>query len=290
MLTYAELKAARRGATKVKVYITCPVCTPGRSRGGQRKKSMLTRDKGEGLIGYHCHHGGIDGYVLERGEGRQSDYRATEERRDTSKEEREYALGLWSEAAPIAGTPGEEWLRARGISIADVPDHGGLRFHPRCPANYNGHWRRPSVIARYTDALTGEPKGIRHRSIEPGPYKAMTLGQRGCVVRLWPDHANNFLCVAEGAETALYAATQCVLLGRPLRPMWATGSADNMRVLPPLPDVRTLALIADNDASGMGQAAAEACAERWAKAGRDALVITRKQLGDFNDFQDANAA
>jgi hypothetical protein len=30
--------------------------------------------------------------------------------------------------------------------------------------------------------------------------------------------------------------------------------------------------------------------QRWAKAGRDALVITRKQLGDFNDFQDANAA
>jgi len=33
------------------------------------------------------------------------------------------------------------------------------------------------------------------------------------VVRLWPDHANNFLCVAEGAETALYAATQCAMGG-----------------------------------------------------------------------------
>ena len=138
MLTYAELKAARRGATRVKVYIACPVCTPGRSRGGQRKKPMLTRDKGEGLIGYHCHHCHIDGYVLERGEGRQSDYRPAEERRDTSKEEREYALGLWSEAAPIAGTPGEEWLRARGISIADVPTTAACGFTRAVPRTTTG--------------------------------------------------------------------------------------------------------------------------------------------------------
>ena len=292
MLTYHELRAARRGADRVKVYIACPVCGPGRSRSGQRKKPMVTRDKGEGLIGYHCYHCGIDGFAREDGGTRQqwrSDpKRTTENKRNAaaqSKKESEYVQGIWDEAAPIAGTPGEQWLAGRGITISSVPDYGGLRFHPNCPANYEGARRRPCVVARYTDALTGEPKGIRHRTIEPGPYTAMTLGpMHGCVIRLWPEQRDNFLCISEGVETALYAATKCAVQGRLLQPMWATGSAGNMQTLPVLPNIQTLAFVADNDDSNAGEKAAKDCAERWAAAGRDALVLTPKTCCDFNDF------
>src|SRR5262249_46370609 len=150
--------------------------------------------------------------------------------------ELDYVNTIWNEAGPIAGSPGEQWLAGRGISISDVPNHGGLRFHPQCPANYEGAWPRPCVVARYTDALTGKPKGIRHRTIEPGPYKAMTLGpMHGCVIRLW-SLAREHLCVAEGVETALYAATNVTVNGRLLRPMWAAGCTANMAALPMLPE------------------------------------------------------
>jgi hypothetical protein len=74
---------------------------------------------------------------------------------------------LWRSSAPIAGTPGETWLASRGIILDDVPDHGGLRFHPACPAPCLRSWRalptssperlEASIAAQSPPALSQRP-------------------------------------------------------------------------------------------------------------------------------------
>ena len=57
-----------------------------------------------------------------------------------------YASRIWNEAVPIIGTPGEAYLNNRGIIPDEVPDQGGLRFHPRCP------WEKgttPCIVSRF---------------------------------------------------------------------------------------------------------------------------------------------
>jgi hypothetical protein len=95
----------------------------------------------------------------------------------------ETAHRIWGETVAIAGTPGEAYFASRGITLSEAPNYGGLRWHPRCPWE-NG--TTPCVIGRYTDAITGEARGIWRRPIDG--RKPMTLGpMKGCVIRLWPD-------------------------------------------------------------------------------------------------------
>src|SRR5215831_4765448 len=64
----------------------------------------------------------------------------------------ERATAIWRETLPIIGTPGAEYLDRRGIDLDKVPEHGGLRWHPRCP------WEQgtaPCIVTRFTDAVTG---------------------------------------------------------------------------------------------------------------------------------------
>ena len=44
-------------------------------------------------------------------------------------------------------------------------------------------------------------------------------------------------------------------------------------------------ILVDNDKSGRGQEAAQECARRWVRAGREATLLTPHDPGtDFNDF------
>ena len=144
----------------------------------------------------------------------------------------------------------------------------------------------PCLLARYSDALTGELRGIWRRSVD-GLNKPMTLGPMGgCVIRLWPqEQVTTRLVIGEGVETVLAAATRITHRGKPLRPAWATGSAGNMRRFPVLDGVEQLVILVDNDESGTGQDAAEECARRWCDAGRKVIrLIPRTPGTDFNDL------
>ena len=194
----------------------------------------------------------------------------------------EAAERIWHEAVHIEGTPGAAYFYKREIDITLLPDFGGLRWHRRCP------WEggpKGCVIARYTDAITGEPRGIWRRPITKDA-KPRTLGaMAGCVIRLWPDYDVTIgLVLAEGVETAA-AASLFEHRGTLLQPAWAAGCADNMEKFPVLPGVECLTLIVDNDRSGTGQDAAAACARRWLDAGREVIRLTPKIVGeDFNDI------
>ena len=99
------------------------------------------------------------------------------------------------------------------------------------------------VIARYTHAITGEPRGIWRRPIKKDA-KPRTLGEMaGCVIRLWPNYDVTIgLVLAEGVESAA-AASLFEHRGTLLQPAWAAGCADNMEKFPVLPGVKCLTSI-----------------------------------------------
>jgi phage/plasmid primase-like uncharacterized protein len=200
------------------------------------------------------------------------------------------AEAIWREAVAIDGTPGAGYLAGRGIDIREVPDHGGLRFHPCTP------WEdgtTPCVVARLIDAATCKPLGVWRRPIDRRKPKAIGPASGG-VVKLWDDHAviwgSGLLVVGEGVETVLSAAVNIEHGDAPLAPAWACCFAANLANFPIVPGVERLVILADNDEADKhgrcaGQEAAALCAERWADAGRRVTILTPPAIGtDFNDL------
>jgi len=193
---------------------------------------------------------------------------------------------LWREAIHIEGTPGARYFYKRGIDITLLPEFGGLRWHPRCL------WRDGQtgcVLARFTDPVTGELRGLWRRPISGEMARALGP-MKDSVIRLWSDEAvTTHLCIAEGIETAA-AASQIAYRGTLLQPVWATGCAGNMASLPVLAGIEALTILVDHDkinpktGTRPGEEAARECAERWARAGRDVTLLTPTREGaDFND-------
>ena len=128
--------------------------------------------------------------------------------------------------------------------------------------------------------LTDELRAIHRTRLDREGRK---LGRRmlgpsaRCAIKLDTDDAvTGGLVVGEGVETCL-AARQ---LG--FAPTWAMGSAGAIGVLPVLPGVEGLTLLAETDDAGANERAVEACAARWHEAERDVVIITPNR-GDMND-------
>ena len=141
--------------------------------------------------------------------------------RDRDQEYQAFQLQLaehiWRAAKPL--TPEVlGYFACRGIDINRVPDHGGLRFHRRCLFD---DALVPCIVGRYTDAVTGEPRGIWRRPLDG--RKPKTLGpMAGCVIRLWDDaEITTGLVLGEGVETTFAAATRITHRGTLLQPAWA---------------------------------------------------------------------
>jgi hypothetical protein len=81
--------------------------------------------------------------------------------------------------------------------------------------------------------------------------------------------------IGEGVETTLSAASM-TFENTLLRPGWALGDAGHIRDFPVLPSIEALTILVDNDVSGTGQRAAEACARQWVDAGRDVVRLVPK--------------
>jgi putative DNA primase/helicase len=78
---------------------------------------------------------------------------------------------------------------------------------------------------------------------------------------------------------------------------WATLDAANLAALPVLGGIEALTVVSDHDPPNAktgirpGNAAAEECARRWARAGVEVRVWTSPTPGtDLNDFARAGAA
>jgi hypothetical protein len=281
-ISYATLARLRNGIRSKAADVVCPVCSVTRTGAAAKRKVLRTWAK-ESAIGFHCVRCDIDGLALANGEA--IGVAPVEDNGDEERErqrKQETADRIWRQSYNIAGTAGEAYLVRRGIVLADVPNFGGLRWHPNCP------WEGGTaacVLARFTDAITAEPRGIWRRPING--EKPKTLGpMRGCVIRLWPDEdVTSGLVIGEGVETVLAAATRFTHRNTLLRPAWATGSAGNLENFLVLAGIDALTVLVDHDASGRGQEAARRCGERWRDADREVTLLIPRPLGaDFNDL------
>jgi len=84
------------------------------------------------------------------------------------------------------------------------------------------------------------------------------------------------LGLTEGIEDAA-----SVMQGFCWSPVWAATSAGAIRAFPVLPGIEALTIFCDPDSAG--RSAAEATADRWRAAGRDAVIVIPPRAGeDFN--------
>ena len=208
--------------------------------------------------------------------------RAEDEAEDEARTEK--ALKIWSQSRPLRGTLAEHYLRSRGI---EVPDEARevLRFHAECP--FDGR-TVPALVALVRDIVTDEPIAIHRTPLSVDGRKLdrpRVLGpKKGGAIKLSPiSSIGSELAIGEGIETTLSA--------RPLGidiPAWSlcdAGGLSQFPVLPSLAAVERLTILADNDASKVGQNAAAKTKARWEAARRCVRVLTPRDEGsDFNDL------
>jgi hypothetical protein len=200
---------------------------------------------------------------------------------------------------PVASTPGEIYFRdVRKIDVSHwairrvlegvetlgwcervcfwQPDH-----------ELHGQWLN-AIVAILTDPITGERTGgisrtYLHQGRKIGKAKSLGGVGRLGIIRLSPDdEVETGLHLCEGLESAMSA----MMMGF----IPATGSSTAMAKFPVIDGIECLTAIADNDvedAAGReaGQQAAQETCQRWANAGRNAVVKTPKRPGeDANDI------
>ena len=101
---------------------------------------------------------------------------------------------------------------------------------------------------------------------------------RGAALKLDADATVTLgLHIGEGLETCLAAR----LAG--FRPVWALGSASAIAAFPVLPGIEAITVLGEVDDGGANHRAAQACAERWIEAGREAFIVAPLSGGDLND-------
>jgi putative DNA primase/helicase len=284
-MTAAEIASALGGTRCSGQWWRC-VCPVHGSRTG-RSLTLALRDHAHGLV-VHCHAGcGRDdilaelyrrGLIAERSDGARPPM-AIRSHDGADKAARiAVARRIWEATKNARGTPVERYLAGRGITIPAPPC---VRWLPACP-HPSGIYL-PAMVAR-VDNVDGELIAIHRTCLRPDgsgkaevdPPKAMLGRAAGGAVRLAP--AAEMLMVAEGVETAL-AAMQATG-----QPAWAALSTSGMTALMLPATVRTVILLADNDANGAGERAAHAAAQRFLAEGRRVRLALPPEPGtDFAD-------
>lgn len=181
---------------------------------------------------------------------------------------RERAAAIWQASSPITPTAKvAAYFDARGVPLP--PADGDLRWMPDLQLfGFDG----PALVGRMslaTDYREARGLHITWLQNDGGTWRRAErryLGpKKACVIRLWPDDSVTYgLAVAEGVETAL-------ALTHAYRPTWACMDAGNLAEFPLLAGIECLTIAADHDPAGI--AAAEACGQRWADAGRDVEIV-----------------
>ena len=184
------------------------------------------------------------------------------------------ALSIWGEAAPIARTPAEAYLRSRGITM-DLPQT--LRFARLRYAQEDG--RRPALVAAVCSPA-GDLTGIQRTFLTDDGRKAdvpdvkLSLGRvAGGAIQLGPPAAS--LIVTEGLEDGLSLAQA---LGRSV---WVAAGTSMMPRMEFSKAVKRIVIGADGDAAG--EAAANKAAQAYSAGGRRVRIM-RPSPGykDFN--------
>lgn len=272
----------------------CPRCAEEKARTGDTALAVRIDDRG---ATWHCHRCGWKGSTRRQVQPSGHD-RPRRQPAAPPKPAKgptglpDAAASLWRACRPIEpGAIAAAYLERRGCALPHP--EGDLRWHPELRRS-SGHIG-PGLVALVTDPVSVKPMSLHRTWLAPdGSGKAPLDRPRlfwpgtrklGGVCRLWPDEEVTLgLCVAEGLETALGAARGFGLA-------WATIDAGNLADLPVLAGIDALTIIADHDPPNpktgwrAGLAAANACAERWLRAGCEVRIWLAPREGeDFNDL------
>ncbi|PKP64513.1 MAG: P-loop ATPase, partial [Alphaproteobacteria bacterium HGW-Alphaproteobacteria-8] len=180
-------------------------------------------------------------------------------------------------AVPLAGTAGEDYLRARGLAAPASPD---LMFHPDL-ADFETKrgWQGLIALARFANG--DRAPGI-HRTflLDDGSAKAPSgkkmLGSvADAAVRLYAMPDDGHLGVAEGIETAVAAHD---LFGTPV---WAALSADGLARFRWPEGTTRITIYAD--AGDAGRQAAATLSDRLNRADIPNEIVLPLHGDDFND-------
>lgn len=211
---------------------------------------------------------------------------------------RRRALALFLRARPIAGTPAEAYLAARGISIEALPHlPRALRFDPECYCSEAGA-RLPAMVAAIVTAegkhlgthrtwLARGDDGVWRKAPLRDPKKTLggyrggfiplSRGASGRPLRRAP--RGETVAIAEGIETALSVAVAC-----PELRVLAAVSLPNMARLALPETVSEVILCADRDTGNAGaEGLIEAAARHFAAEGRRVRIAFPPIGKDFND-------
>jgi hypothetical protein len=256
-----------------------------------RSLTLALRDGDRGLIAF-CHAGCSRPEIMAelrhlrllRAETRNSvaTQRAQRERRGEIEDRArrvEIARQIWSSGWNPSGTPVEAYLRGRGLKLPPLP---ALRWTPQCWNRESGKGL-PAMLAR-ADGPKGEFVAVHRTWLLLDGSRTANLSEpkwslaptAGAAVRL--ALAAETLMVGEGIETCLAAMQACCT------PAWAALSASGLTALVLPPSVRQVVILADNDATGAGERAAQCAARRWLAEGRRVRIALPPQPGtDFAD-------
>jgi putative DNA primase/helicase len=194
--------------------------------------------------------------------------------RDRAGEARKTAIAcrIWDAAGKVQGSPVADYLRARQITNAP-PDT--LRYAPALRRRDGSY--APAMVARVDDAA-GRMVALHRTWLDctpEGTWRRLdraSLGPTGGgAVRL--ASAAETLLIGEGIETCL-AAMQATV-----QPAWAALSTSGLVVLILPANVRTIIILADNDANRAGERAARTAAQRWLAEGRRVRIAMPPEPG-----------
>ena len=257
--------------------IPCPQC--GR---GPRDTALSVTVEPDGRAVFLCFRCGFKGAD---GEFQRGEIQPRRKPKPDTTDKTAKARRLIERARPIRGTLAERYLQSRGLTLpADTP----LLYMPDA-----FHWptglNLPCMVAPMVDIKTNQIQAVYQTFLRPdGSGKAdvdrprLYMGPKsgGCVKLTPDDEAVYSVAIAEGIETALSIRN---LPDMESQPVWATLDAGNLAKFPVLNGLETLWIAADHDRAGI--LAARKCAERWADAGREVIVISPTEAAhDLNDI------
>jgi hypothetical protein len=218
----------------------------------------------------------------ERRSARPTSGRWSHRRRTALNEDVDYrsalALRLWNQSRDPRGTVVGSYLASRGLRLPDDVAGNVIRFHSAL--QFDGRLVA-GMVALFRDIKTNAPCGI-HRTFLDGAGAKLgrkMLGRaKGAAIKLDANESVTLgLHIGEGIESCLAAW----LAG--FRPVWAVGSATAIAAFPVLAGIEAITILGETGDGGANHRAAQTCAARWIKAGREAFVVVPVVGGDLND-------
>jgi hypothetical protein len=262
--------AAQLGGEVIDGKVVCP--SPGKPRDDRSCVIRIDPARPEHFFVYACDGSEGAAYAAVR-----RALRLNEPDQLAAFEKRQAALKIWNETVPARDSLVERYLASRAITI---PPPDALRFHPDL-YHRPSRSRWPAMVAARTDAAGGivaiHRTYLRHDGCGKAPVELqrMELGSKaGTAIRLAP--VADELMIGEGIETTLSVMQETD------RPGWAAGSANDLRCVTLPPSVRSVIILADEDA--VGRKAANDAARRFKIDGRKVRIAYPGPYKDFNDM------